>query len=310
MKWLEIKAVVDTECVEAVSEVFSRYVYGGVSIEQEALPLGDEEYTFDATRPVVMKGYVPLDESAESKVKLVEEGLWHLGLIRPMALLQTSVVDDEDWKNAWKQFYDVHRVGKRIVVKPSWRDYRAQPGDIVLAIDPGMAFGTGLHPTTQMCLIELEQYVRPGDVILDLGTGTGILALAAARLGAASVLALDTDSVAVSAARQNVAMNCLGDIIRVELGTIPFSDERSMNFSGYANGFDIVVANIIAKVIAELSDAIAAVVRPDGIVIASGIIEEKRDWVAERLKAAGLTLVSESRCGDWVTLIERKTSEV
>lgn len=305
---MEISVQVDTESVEAVSEVFRRYVYGGVSIEQEIDPSAEGDgYAVRVESPATIKGYLPLDKDASTKVRRVEEGLWHLSLVRPIQSLSTRMVSEDDWKDAWKQFYDTHRIGKRVVVKPSWRDYDPRPDDVVISIDPGMAFGTGLHPTTQMCLVQLEEHVKPGQSVLDLGTGSGILAIAAAHLGAREVIALDIDNVAVSAARKNVELNSLQEVVRVELGSLDVLSDESCERSRIRSGeFEVVVANIIANVIVELSHALAAAVKPSGIVIAGGIIDEKCDLVVDSLKAAGLRIMSEVRCGDWVTLVAQK----
>lgn len=316
-KWLEVAAQVDTESVEAVSEVFRRHVHGGVSIEQEIDPLSEDGgYVLNVDSPVTIKGYIPLDQDAEARASRIEEALWHLSLLRPIEPLRTRVVDEDDWKDAWKEFFHVHRIGKRVVIKPSWRDYKPQPRDAIVQIDPGMAFGTGLHPTTQMCVIEIEKQLRPGDVVLDVGAGSGILSIAAARLGARQVLALDIDNVAVNAARSNVALNELHDVVRVEHGSLqPLPGvlpdtiaDTARAWCGERGGFDLVVANIIAQVIIDLSPSLAAVVRPLGIVVASGIIDEKASLVAQSIAAAGLAIIADVRCNDWVTLVAQKAS--
>jgi ribosomal protein L11 methyltransferase len=313
--WIEIAAQVDTEGVEPVSEIFHRYVHGGISIEQDIDSLTEDGgYAINLDSPVTIKGYVPLDPDAEVKIRVIEEALWHLSLLRPVSPLQTRTVDEEEWKDAWKEFFHVHRIGRRVVIKPSWRDYESEPDDAIIHIDPGMAFGTGLHPTTQMCVVELERRVQPGDVLLDVGTGSGILSIAAARLGARRIFGLDIDNIAVDAARSNVTLNGLQEIIHVEQGTLQLPPDvlpdsirdAARDISDARGGFDVVVANIIAQVIVDLSDSLAAATRPSGIVIASGIIEEKSDLVARSLLAAGLSIVSDVRSNDWVTLVAQR----
>ncbi|MBI2952944.1 MAG: 50S ribosomal protein L11 methyltransferase [Chloroflexi bacterium] len=314
MDWLEIGTKCDNESVEAVSEVLRRYVYVGVSIDQEIEPYPEGEgYLVRADTPVIVRGYLPLDGDVDSKLRSIEEALWHLGQLRPIEQLKALVVSEHDWSDAWKEFFHVHHIGKRIVVKPSWRDYDPRPDDLIVTIDPGMAFGTGLHPTTNMTVVEMENHVRPGQSVLDLGTGSGILAIVAARLGAREVLALDTDSVAVETARANVALNGLQAIVRVDLGSLQNSSGATPasleeRFGNGRDCFDVVVANIIASVIVENSRSLAAVTRPSGIVIASGIIDEKCAWVVDGLTAAGLRIVSQFRSGDWVALVGQKVA--
>src|SRR5579885_1428589 len=194
MRWLELTVTAHREAVEALSELLSTHAPGGVAIEEPIALLDDgQDYRIRPDEPVQVRAYLPVDGSQEDARQRLEEALWHLGQIGPnfIGQLTTRFVAEEDWANAWKEYFHVLHVGRRVVIKPSWRDYTPQPGEVVLELDPGMAFGTGLHPTTHMCLELLEQHVQPGMRVLDVGTGSGILALAAAKLGAASVLALD-----------------------------------------------------------------------------------------------------------------------
>ncbi|MCL5264049.1 MAG: 50S ribosomal protein L11 methyltransferase [Chloroflexi bacterium] len=311
MDWLEITSLVDVESVEAVCEIFRRHVHGGVSIEEDVSTFPDSEgYTVNLDKPVAIRGYIPLDERAHAKAEEIDRALWHLGLLRPVQPLSTRVVADSDWQNAWKDFFHVHRVGKRFVIKPSWRDFEAQADDLVVEIDPGMAFGTGLHPTTQMCLFEIEHHVKPGQRILDLGTGSGILAIAAARMGAQSVLALDIDAVAVDSAKSNVDLNGLQDVVRVAMGSLPLPPAVASSSGADQDAgdgkFDLILANIIAKVIVELSGHLASAARQGGLVIASGIIVEKASPVEESLTAAGFSIVSRAQRGDWIAFVARK----
>jgi len=317
-QWLELTTEVDREAAEAVSAAFAAAVYGGVAIEESIIARGDSEgYTLNADQPVTVRGYLPVDDNAGCKVTRLKEALDHLSFLRPVSPLQVRPIAEEDWANAWKEHFHVHRVGQRLVVVPSWREYTPQPEEIILLLDPGLAFGTGLHPTTQMCLAELERQVQPGMRLLDLGTGSGILAIAAARLGAASVLALDTDPIAVQAARANVARNGVEQIVEVKQGSLPrgvttsYPCEGSGTFARiFRQGpFDLVVANIIAQVISDLAESLAAALAPGGQLIASGIIGERAEAVWEKLAAAGLTLLTRRQEGDWVTFVgERCTA--
>ncbi len=297
MRWLEITVTAHREAVEALSELLSRYASGGVAIEEPIALLDDgQEYRVQLDQPVLVRAYLPVDGSEEEARQRIEEGLWHLKQIGSqfVAQLSTRMVAEEDWANAWKDYYHVTHIGQRVVIKPSWREYTPQPGEVVLELDPGMAFGTGLHPTTRMCLELIERYIQPGMRVLDVGTGSGILAIAAAKLGAASVLALDVSSVAVEAARANARANGLEERITVQPGTL----------EGKPGGcYDLVLANIIARVIAELAPALGAALAPGGTLIASGIINERLALAEDALRAAGLDIVERVQEGDWFSLV-------
>src|SRR3984893_16738374 len=199
MHWLELALKVHPEAVESVSELLSRYTTDGVVIE-EPIELIDEgqEYRVLVGEPVSVRAYLPIDGKEEETRQLVAQGLWHLASLGShfVGELHTRTVNEEDWANAWKEFFHVTHIGRRLVIRPSWREYAPKDEEVVLTLDPGMAFGTGLHPTTRMCLEQVECLTRSGMRVLDVGTGSGILALAAARLGAASVHCIDNSSVA------------------------------------------------------------------------------------------------------------------
>jgi len=296
-QWLELSVQVDREAVESVAEVFSRYVYGGVAIEESVTAFGDREgYQVNLNKPVVIRGYLPLNDNCGCVVTKIKEALDHLSFLRPIGDLTLRSLVEEDWANAWKEHFQVLKVGRRTVIVPAWRQYVPQGQEITIILDPGMAFGTGLHPTTRLCLVALEDYLRPGCHVLDLGTGSGILAIAAARLGAASVLALDTDAVAVEVARHNVMANGLADIVRVAQGTLPLDQGRA---------WDLVVANIIAQVIIDLAGHLAAAVTPEGLLITSGIIQERAAIVESSLLAQGLAIIDRRVEGDWLAYVAR-----
>jgi ribosomal protein L11 methyltransferase len=305
MKWIELSVEADREAVEAISELFAKYGYnGGVAIEEPIIPDKDEEdkYQVDLSRPVTISTWLPDDERAAESRERIAQHLWHLGQMRYISTLRVTVSDEQDWANAWKEHYHVLRVGRHIVIRPSWREYNPEPGDVSIELDPGMAFGTGLHPTTRLCLAALEDHVSPGMSVLDLGTGSGILAIATAKLGATQVLAIDNDSVAVKAAHENVALNPeVTHRIRITEGTLEAAGEAQ---------FDLVVSNIIAKVIIELAPSLAAALLPAAVLIVSGIIEEKADSVALALAAAGLHNLERRQEGDWVALVARRMDKI
>src|SRR5579859_7968610 len=207
MRWLELSVQTHPEAVESVSELLSRYTPGGIAIE-EAIELVDEgqEYRVLAGRPVQVHAYLPIDGKEQEARQQVAEGLWHLSSLGKHFVgdLQTRIVNEEDWANAWKDYFHVTHIGKRLVIRPSWRAYTPTGDEVVLELDPGMAFGTGLHPTTRLCLQALEDIVEPGIRVLDVGAGSGILSIGAARLGARFVEAVELDPVAASVCQQNV----------------------------------------------------------------------------------------------------------
>ncbi|HEY6409497.1 MAG TPA: 50S ribosomal protein L11 methyltransferase [Ktedonobacteraceae bacterium] len=304
MRWLELTVRTHPEAVESVSELLSRYTPGGVAIEEE-IELIDEgqEYRVLTGEPVQVHAYLPLDGKEEEARQKVAEGLWHLASLGEHFVgdLRTREVNEEDWANAWKDYFHVTHIGKRLVIRPSWREYMPQCDEVVLELDPGMAFGTGLHPTTRMCLEQLEQRVSTGMRVLDVGTGSGILALAAAKLGATSVYCIDNSSVAVESATANAAVNNLSDKITVTLGILDEAEAAHL-----AGQYDIVLVNIIAHVIGGMAHQLAQALVPGGLLIASGIIEARRPDAEPALLAAGLELIDQAMIDDWIALIMRK----
>jgi ribosomal protein L11 methyltransferase len=292
MRWIEVATRVDHEAVEAVAEVFQRYVHGGVVIDYATEPgqeiAWDEPAVLAAGQPVTVRGYIPRSRDGTRRRR-------RLGTIWPVPEPTVREVREEDWANAWKEHFFAHRVGERLVIKPSWREFEGGPGDLVVALDPGMAFGTGLHPSTRLCLLALERAVRGGERVLDVGTGSGILALAAARLGAERILAVDLDEVAVQAARANVEANGLAASIEVAPGSVEAAPAGQT--------YDLVLANIIARVIVDLAPSLAARVRPGGRLVVSGILDLRRDEVAAALGAAGLIVEETLTEADWVALM-------
>jgi ribosomal protein L11 methyltransferase len=283
--WLEVSVKVEGEVAEAVAEVLSRYAHRGVVIES-----GPGGWN---AGPVVVVAYLPIDDQVWEKKRDIEEGIWHLGQIQPIAEPNFETIVESDWTELWKDQLEVLRVGERIVIQPSWRDYSPEPGDIVVELDPGMAFGTGLHPTTQLCLTALEGLVQPGFTVLDLGTGSGILAIAAAKLGAGEVWAVDNDPEAVRVARHNVSANGVAGKVHVIQGSLP----------EVTGCYDVVVVNILARVIEEMAgEGLVECVCPTGTLIASGIVEEQEADVGAALEQGGFTLLNRRQQGDWVNL--------
>ncbi len=295
MYWLEVSVRSDREAAEAVSATFAEYVYNnGVAIDEDVTPAADGDgFAYNLDQPVLVKGYIAVDDQAGEKVERLRCALDHLSFLRPVELLTVRRVAEEDWANAWKEHYHVLRLSRRLVVVPTWREYEPLADDLVLRLDPGMAFGTGLHPTTRMCMQRLEDLIEPGMSVLDVGAGSAILSLAAARLGAAQVLGVDIDPLAVEAAQANVALNRLGNVIAIELGSVPLARPAQ---------YHVVVANIIARVIAELAVPLARTMHAGSLLIASGIIVEREQMVLDSLTKADLKLAQRDVDGDWLAL--------
>jgi ribosomal protein L11 methyltransferase len=283
-----------------VSEVLSRYAPNGVAIEQLARDIGlgaDEGAAQDLEPIVAVRAYLAMDDDVARKRRQIEEAVWHLSRIAPIPEPTFRVVAESDWANAWKEHYHVAHLGERFVIKPSWREYAAQPHEIVLELDPGMAFGTGLHPTTQMCLAAIEKYARPDMHMLDLGTGSGILAIGAAKLGVKSIVAIDHDPVAVKAAIENVQLNHVEDAVRCRVGSLA---------EAAADTYDLIVVNILARVIVALcEDGLGRVVRSGGLAIFAGLIDTQEYGVREALTSQGLNVIDRLQDKDWVGLIAR-----
>ena len=296
--WLELAVEVDHEAVEPVTELFARYGFNeGVVIEEPFTqdPDGDN-LVVDLSRPVTVRTFVAADDAPESIQAEIKEALWHLGRMRPVGELTATVRREEDWANAWKEHYRPVRAGRRVVVTPPWQEYEAKDADVVVVLDPGMAFGTGTHPTTRLCLMALEDELRPGDTVFDVGTGTGILAIAAALLGASRVDAVDIEPVSVRQSAENFARNNVADRIRIAEG----SADAATSFGGT---YDLVLANIIARIIVVISSDLVAAVRSGGTLILSGIIEPKEDDVVQTFRGFGLELRRREQIEDWVAHI-------
>ncbi|NWG16175.1 MAG: 50S ribosomal protein L11 methyltransferase [Chloroflexi bacterium] len=295
MDWIEVSLSVDGEAAEAVAELLQRYGHQGVAVEQEGIPpdLWDDGEA-EAPRRLTVRAYIRADERAEAARLELETALGHLNMLYPMPTPVYKIIQESDWAEAWKAHYHPVRIGRRLLVRPPWAAAPAREGDIEIVLDPGMAFGTGTHPTTQLCLEALEDRLPPGARVLDLGCGSGILAIAAARLGAASVLALDIDPIAVEIAGANIAQNGVADTITVQQGSLDSLITSSRRF-------DLIVVNILAKVIIAMCDQhLGQVVRPGGLALFSGIIEDQTDDVEAALRKTGLQPTARRQQSDWV----------
>lgn len=298
MNWIELAVPAHREAVDAVAEVFRTHGHG-VAIEEPFIqPRLDEPPRPHPGGCPLVKTYLPDDENAAGVQRTIEEALWHLGQLGPVESLRVRRVAEEDWANAWKSFFPVVRIGSRTVVVPAWRRRRRRPGEIQVRLDPGLAFGTGMHPTTRLCLLAAETLVPVGGRVLDVGTGSGILAIASALLGAKEVFALDIDPVAVAAARSNVRLNRLSRAVRV----FQASPDALPDGSPSLGQFDVVFANITAKVNASLAGLFPTLLRPNGRLVGSGILEENLEAVAQGWARAGLQVLETQREEDWVAI--------
>jgi ribosomal protein L11 methyltransferase len=298
LRWLEVSAEVDSRDAEVVAEVLGRFSYGGVGIEEEAAWGEDDGPFASQNRRAKVRAFLPIDDSLPVKRSQLGEAITNLALKGPIDVLHCEI-DEQQWETAWRKHYKTVKVGQRLIIKPAWEDYEGKAAEIVIEIDPGMAFGTGQHATTRLCLVALERFLRPGATVLDLGTGSGILAMAAAKLGASSVLALDINPATVEVARSNVEANGLAHLVAVEESTLPRNQ-------GVGEGsFDLVVANIIADVIEELARPLRRSLKANGVLIAGGIVEERLDGVSGRLEEAGISMVDVLAEGLWRTIVAR-----
>ena len=306
MKWIETRVVFDSENLEdakhKIADIFYEFGVQGVKIdepsEKNALDYYSDEKLF-MTNEYAVTGYFPINPYIEGKKRVFKEKLEIVcESTETVAEVYFEEVDDTEWNEAWKKYFYPERVGDKIVVKPTWREYEKEEGDIVIEIDPGMAFGTGTHPTTSLCISTLERYVKSGDTVLDVGTGSGILMIAADKLGASRVEGIDIDEAAVEVAIRNLELNGVtSDRYRVVKGNLVdgMKDKK----------FDIVVPNILAEIILILLKDIKSVLKDSGTVIFSGILGIKKEMVLTAMKENGFITEEVESKGEWVSIAGR-----
>lgn len=291
MRWVEISIDATEASVDAAGNILIEEGCGGTVLGPTLASA-----TAQSTR---VAGYLPVDDRLETRLSSIRSRIDELpGLGLPLGSDEVTItwVEDEEWATAWKKHFKPVRIG-RVVVKPTWEDFAALPEDVIIDIDPGMAFGTGYHPTTQLCLHALQERVKGGEVVLDVGTGSGVLAIAAVKLGAERVVGLDVDTVAVEVAQENVEQAGLGKTLRIERADSPLA------FDGQA---DVVVANILAQVLIDMAGQLREKVRLGGILISSGIIAERAENVGAAFEAIGLHTIEVKHDGDWIALISER----
>ncbi len=307
MKWMEIRVTTTSEASDAVSDMLVSIGAGGVAIEDpedirkeiaraDSLDYADDAFINSLGDDVTVKAYFPGDRSIIELSELIKEKIGFISnfLDTGKGYSGYSEVDEEDWSTAWKKYYKPLKIGDRVVVKPSWEEYAAKGDEIIIEMDPGMAFGTGTHETTRMCAKALERYVKKGDTVLDVGCGTGILSIVAAKLGSGSITAVDIDEIAVRVTRENSALNSVSgqiDAYRAVLSDVP------------ETAHDIVVANIISNIIIGISEIMPRYLKPAGVLITSGIIRERKSEVIEAYSKLGFKVEEVEEMGEWVAII-------
>ncbi|MCM3637362.1 50S ribosomal protein L11 methyltransferase [Sporosarcina luteola] len=313
MKWSEISIHTSHEATEAVANILHEAGASGVIIEDSEEPdrihedrfgeiydLKKEDFPVEG---VIVKAYLPVNSFLIETVKEISEsvnGLTEYGLDVGLNQVQTNEVDEEDWATAWKKYYHPVKISGRFTIVPTWEVYEPVDSDeLIIELDPGMAFGTGTHPTTVMCLQALEKYVKKGDTVIDVGTGSGVLSIGAALLGASHVHALDLDEVAVQAAKENISLNKVDEVVEVTHGNLLDSVNEPAS---------IIVANILAEVIMTFSGDAYTILPEDGLFIVSGIIAQKRDLVKDDLQSKGFEIIESVLMEEWVAIIAQKRS--
>jgi ribosomal protein L11 methyltransferase len=302
--WLEISLVIDGELAESVAELLARFIPDGVVIESTAVSANLADSEGHAVGPLRVYGYLPVDSALEDTRRRLEEALWYLGRIRPLPEPQFQLIQQANWAEAWKEHYHPIAIGKRLMIIPAWLE-SPSPGRIPIRIDPGMAFGTGTHPTTQLCLELIETFIDespdlPADWnAIDIGCGTAILAIAALQLGAQRALGVDIDADAIRAARENAATNAVQERLELELGSL----EEVLQGKYSIRKAPLVLANILAPVLVRLLDQhLGDLLTGGGQMVLSGILAEQSQDVEAAAQRNGLRLVGRKQSGDWVAL--------
>ncbi len=294
--WLELKILVPFEFVEPVAELFRRYGKGGVAIEEAGGWNPDEGESPPERQSAIIRTYMPQTPGYRRNREIVHIGVQLVGKLTDLPELEEREILEREWEDAWKAHFTPLRIGRRLLVQPPWLREEAGPDDVVIEIDPGLAFGTGHHPTTNRTLECMERLMRPGLQVLDVGSGSGILSIGAAKLGAARVLGVEIDRVALKAGRVNVRSNNVSGRVRFYAGTLP--NEKIP--AGWA---ELLLANVNSVALANLAPELRRALAPDGRLVAAGILQERRQQVVDAFTAAGLSFIEEHHDGDWVTFV-------
>ena len=297
--WLEVSLQCSGELAEAVAEVFARYCPEGVVLDN-ITRYDAEKHEHIPTGMMRVAAYLPLDDELESKKRSLEEALWYMGRIVPLAAPEFVSIADQDWMTVWKQNYQPLRIGKSWLILPAWLEVPESETRRVVRIDPAMAFGTGTHPSTQLCLLGVEEYALGAETVIDLGCGSGILSIAALKLGVRHALAVDIDEQAVIATLNNARINAIGDELEAEQGSL--ADILAGKYA--LKQAPLVLANILAPVLIRLFDeGLARLVSPGGRLVLAGILENQAGDVLAAARAVGMDLIRQYQQEDWVALV-------
>ena len=292
MKWIELSVVADSELIDPLVQIFDRYSKNGVVLENVGENIG---YSKKATK---VRTYLKSDTDYEIVFNQIDIGVRLLAHVGEVSELSKRVLNEKEWHESWKKHFSILEIGKTLAIVPSWLKSKKVNRKIVIELDPGMAFGTGHHPTTRMCLEMLETLVKPCHTVLDLGCGSGILSIASAKMGSEKVIGIDNDETAIKVARENIKINGIGDSVSISNGSVP-----NKNIDKYSN--DIVVANISSKVILDLSKEITEYLKPKGYLLISGFLDINESEIIDVFKKLNLNMVSKLGTADWVALCLR-----
>lgn len=299
MKWIEFSLKVPPEYVEPISHVFHQYGEGGVVVESPAGFNPDEGELPPVPSHLIVRTYIPLDKRIDAKRSNIQVAVKLINYLHPIDQIVEKIIEKEDWESNWKEYFHPMRIGKNIRIIPSWIDNKSSKNDIVIFLDPGMAFGTGHHPTTRMCMEMLEEIIVGNERVVDVGCGSGILSIASVKLGASEVLGLEVSHDAAEVARENCSINQVNKYVSIYEKKV--SEEE--NILGL---FDIVVANISAKIIIELANMFSNLIPYNGRLILSGILEESLPLVEAALNSSSIIIDRISITDDWVAILATK----
>ena len=306
--WIEISVEGDTETTEAICEVFQKHDTNGISIEEidvaEELRTGPQSLT--PNKPVLIKTYIQNDRHSDALKEKIYSDIQYFSMIRPIKLVGEKIIQEDDWAENWKKFFHPHKIGENIVIVPTWEEYRSKEGEIIIKLDPGMAFGTGLHPSTQLCLSQAERWISDNDVVLDFGVGSGILSIAVAGFGATNIIGVDIDPVAVKTAKQNVELNGYSDRVTVIENASPIAAIDILKDKMEKPGFDLILANITADILIQNCNDLLAALDLNGILIGAGILQEQITEVTYFFMEQGFRLIDVVSEGEWRALVMKK----